>query len=121
MPQFAVLIYTDDSLHAPGATDQDLAEPNAHAAELIAANAMRAAYAFTPRAMAKSIRSTGVTDGPFVDVENVVAGFYVIEADDLDAALAIAATNNAIGPTTGVEVRPIHSGGPVPPANPPVE
>jgi hypothetical protein len=41
----------------------------------------------------------------------VVAGFYVIEAPDLDAALAIAGTNNAIADGGGVEVRPVHSGG----------
>jgi hypothetical protein len=111
MAQFAVLIYANDSLHAPDATEDDLAEPNAHADDLRATGAMRVAYAFTPREMARSIRSSGVSDGPYVDSEQVVAGFYVIEAPDLDAALAIAGTNNAIADGGGVEVRPVHSGG----------
>jgi hypothetical protein len=46
------------------------------------------AYALTPRDMATSIRGDTVTDGPFVDSKEVIAGFYVIEAPDLDAALA---------------------------------
>jgi hypothetical protein len=111
MPQFAVLIYADDSLHAPDATREDLAKPDAHADELRAAGSMRVAYAFTPRHMARSIRPSGVSVGPFVDTRQVVAGFYVIEAPDLDAALAIAGTNNAIADGGGVEVRPVHSGG----------
>jgi hypothetical protein len=52
-----------------------------------------------------------VSDGPFVDAPQVVAGVYVIEASDWDEALAIAATNPAIRGLGGVEVRLIHSGG----------
>lgn len=111
MPQYAVLIYTADSAHAPDATPDELAEPDEHGDALAASGAMRAAYAFTPRAFARSVRAGGVTEGPFVDAPQVVAGVYVIEADDLDAALAVAATNPAIRGDGGVEVRPIHSGG----------
>lgn len=111
MPLFAVLIYTDDSAHDLSASDDDLAEPNAHGDELAESGAMRAAYAFTPRALARSIRADGVTQGPFVDSAQVVAGVYVIEADDWDAALAIAGTNPAIRGNGGVEVRLVHSGG----------
>jgi hypothetical protein len=70
---------------------------------------MLAAYALTPRDMATSIRGDTITDGPFVDAKEVVAGFYVIEAPDLDAALAIARTNPAVRDGGGVEVRPVHS------------
>ncbi|MEO7844400.1 MAG: YciI family protein [Nocardioides sp.] len=61
--------------------------------------------------MAKAIRATGVTDGPFVSAEHVVAGFYILEAPDLDAALALARTNPVVSQGGGVEVRPVHSGG----------
>lgn len=113
MPLYAVLIYTADSLHAPDATADDLAEPNAHGDELAAGGSMRAAYAFTPRAHARSIRASGVTEGAFVDAPQAVAGVYVLEADDLDAAVAIAATNPEVRGSGGVEVRPVHSGGPI--------
>ncbi|MCU1543882.1 MAG: hypothetical protein JWM50_1747 [Microbacteriaceae bacterium] len=113
MALFAVLIYADDSLHSPDATPEDLAEPDAHADQLRAGGWMRAAYAFTPRGMARSIRSTGVSVGPYIESEQVVAGFYVIDAPDLDAALIIAGTNNVITDGGGVEVRPVHSGGPI--------
>lgn len=111
LPQYAVLIYTGDSAHSPSASEEDLAEPNGHGAELAASGAMRVAYAFTPRDLARSIRASGVTSGPFVDADQVVAGVYVLEAADLDAAVQIAATNPAIRGDGGVEVRLIHSGG----------
>jgi hypothetical protein len=51
-----------------------------------------------------------MTDGPFVEAKEHVAGFYIINADDLDAALAWAgkvvdATNHPI------EVRPFRATG----------
>jgi hypothetical protein len=70
---------------------------------------MLAAYALTPRDMATSVRADMITDGPFIDAKEVVAGFYVIEAPDLDAALAIAKTNPVVREGGGVEVRPVHS------------
>ena len=111
MPQYAVLIYTGDSAHSLSASEEDLAEPNGHGDELAASGAMRVAYAFTPRDLARSIRTSGVTEGPFVDAEHVVAGVYVLEADDEESALQIAATNPAIRGSGGVEVRLVHSGG----------
>lgn len=114
MPLYAVLIYADDSAHALDATAADLAEPDGHGDELAASGAMRAAYAFTPRALAKSIRPDGIADGPFLDAPQAVAGVYVIEAADEDAALAIAGTNPVIRGSGGVEVRLVHSGGTIP-------
>lgn len=115
MAQYAVLIYAGDSAHAPDATAADTASCDEHADELEGAGAMRIAYALTPRQLATSIRAGGITEGPFVDAREIVAGFYVIEAPDLDAALAIAGTNPAIAEGGGVEVRPVHSGGVVEP------
>ena len=111
MAQYAVLIYANDSAHAPDATAADTESCDQHADDLVAANAMLAAYALTPRDMATSIRADGITDGPFIDSKEIVAGFYIIEAPDLDAALAIAGTNPEVQAGGGVEVRPVHSGG----------
>jgi hypothetical protein len=111
VPQFAVLIYAPDSAHAPDASAEDLAEPDGHAEELLAADALLTAYAFTPREYAVSVRRDAATPGPFVDAEHVVAGVYVLEASDLDEAVRIAATNPVVRRGGGVEVRPVHSGG----------
>ncbi len=45
------------------------------------------------------------TDGPFVESKEHIAGFYVINADDLDAALAWAG-KVAIATNHPIEVRP---------------
>ena len=111
MAQFAVLIYADDSAHAPGATTADTQSCDEHADELVGADSMLVAYALTPRDMARSLRANSITDGPFLNGREVVAGFYVIEAPDLDAALAIAGSNPVLREGGGVEVRPVHSGG----------
>jgi hypothetical protein len=111
MAQYAVLIYANDSAHAPEATEADTASCDQHADELVTGGSMLAAYALTPRDMATSIRADSITDGPFIDSKEIVAGFYVIEAPDLDAALAIAGANPVVREGGGVEVRPVHSGG----------
>ena len=110
MAQYAILIYTHDSAHAPDATPDELETCDRHSDEMAASGAMISAYALTPRDMATSVRADAITDGPFLDSKEVVAGFYVIEAPDLDAALAIARTNPVVRDGGGVEVRPVHSG-----------
>lgn len=117
MPQYAVLIYAEDSAHAPDATPEDTASCDEHAEELSAADAMLIAYALTPRATATSLRAGSTVTEPYVPDAPIVAGFYVIEAPDLDAALAIARTNPVLREGGGVEVRPVHSGGVVRPPN----
>jgi hypothetical protein len=49
-----------------------------------------------------------VTDGPFLELKEVIGGFLVLEADDIDEAVAIAAEWPGVA-THGdrVEVRPV--------------
>jgi hypothetical protein len=47
-----------------------------------------------------------VADGPFAETREQIAGFYVLECEDLDEALEIAAQNPAAEFGT-VEVRPV--------------
>ena len=108
MAQYAVLIYSDDSAHGPDTTSEDTEVHDRHAEALARSGAMLAAYAFTPKELAISIRRDGVTDGPFLDAKEAVAGFYLLEAPDLDAALAIARLNPVVlSGGGGVEVRPV--------------
>jgi hypothetical protein len=48
-----------------------------------------------------------ITDGPFADTKEVFGGFYLLEADDLDGALAFAARIPAARLGGCVEVRPL--------------
>lgn len=110
MAQYAVLIYAADSADSSDAGPKGLEAHDRHAVELEESGCLAAAFALEPRVAATSIRGDVVSDGPFVDANEVVAGFYVIEAPDLDAALRIAGRNPAVGQGRGVEVRPIAGG-----------
>jgi hypothetical protein len=50
---------------------------------------------------------TLTTDGPFAETKEVLGGFYLFEAEDLDTALEVAARVPAARMGGAVEVRPI--------------
>ena len=50
---------------------------------------------------------TLTTDGPFVEIKEAIGGYLLFEADDLDAAIELAARIPAAGMGGAIEVRPI--------------
>ena len=54
---------------------------------------------------ATAIRSGVVTDGPFIETKEALAGLYILEARDLDHAIALARMTPTVD--GGVEVRPL--------------
>jgi hypothetical protein len=50
---------------------------------------------------------TLTTDGPFVAVKEALGGYFFFEADDLDAAIELAARVPAARMGGGVEIRPV--------------
>jgi hypothetical protein len=54
---------------------------------------------------ATSIRSETITDGPFIETKEVLGGVFVLEARDLDHAVALAKLTPIVD--GGVEVRPL--------------
>ena len=50
---------------------------------------------------------TLTTDGPFVGMKEAIGGWFVLEADDLDAAIAVAARVPAARLGGGIEIRPV--------------
>ena len=48
-----------------------------------------------------------LSDGPFVEAKEYVGGYYLVEADELDAALEIAARIPAARMGGAIEVRPV--------------
>lgn len=111
MPEFAVLIYANDSRHAPDASKEDLKECDEHFDALVASGRMHIAYALTPRDHARTVRAAGTADGPYNAAGQVVAGFYILNATDIDEAMDLASKDPSILTGGGVEIRPVHSGG----------
>jgi hypothetical protein len=64
-----------------------------------------AGLALEPTGTATAIRGDLVTDGPFIETKEALAGVFVIEARDLDHALALAKLTPIVD--GGVEVRPL--------------
>jgi hypothetical protein len=71
-----------------------------------------AAEALQPVRTAKTVRirngRTAVVDGPFAETKELLAGFYLVEAADMDAAVRLAAR---IPPARegSIEVRPVRT------------
>lgn len=64
-----------------------------------------------PSATATTVRvqngNTVTTDGPFLETKEELGGYYLFEADDLDAALEVAAKIPAARRGGAIEVRPV--------------
>ena len=110
MTKYLILIYEDEAGYATAtpevmgevmkAHDDFTAQVEQHGAKILGGEALES----TPTAT--SVRGgSEVTDGPFVETKEVLGGYYLIDAPDLDTALAVARTVPArFG---GVEVRPV--------------
>ena len=109
MAQYAILIYEAESGYADGGQEawQQSMEAHTRFAGQVGERGGKilGGDALEPTSTATSIRGDIVTDGPFVETKEALGGFYLIEAEDLDQALAIGKLCPA--PYGGVEVRPI--------------
>ena len=106
MAQYLVLIYEDEAGWQAGGPAAEAAHA-AHTrfAETYGGTAMVGGAALQPVATATTIRDGVVSDGPFAETKEALGGYYLIEADDLDHALAIA--KDIPAPFGGIEVRPL--------------
>jgi hypothetical protein len=114
MAKYLLLIYGDESgWENPSAEDWNrMMEAHGAFAQAVVSQGGKilGGEALQPTATATSVRGEPavgqvVTDGPFVETKEALGGFYLIEADDLDQAIAFAKLCPA--PAGGVELRPI--------------
>ena len=111
MAQYLVLIYENEQSWAD-ADEATYGRIHEEHNQFGAKNgpSLRGGNALEPTMTATSLRKNAsgeivATDGPFAETKEALGGYYVIEADDLDAALAIA--KQVPANFGGVEVRPI--------------
>ena len=110
MSKYLILIYEAEAQYETatpgtfGEISQEhtdfMASVEQHGATLLGGEALQ------PTGTATSVRAgSEVTDGPFAETKEALGGYYLIDAPDLDPALAVARSCPArFG---GVEVRPI--------------
>jgi hypothetical protein len=126
-----ILIYTDPTLMdalPEGRLDAMLRDCFAHTDELHREGVLVESQMLGAAATAKTLRvrkgRSHATDGPFAEAKEVLGGFNLIEAADMDEALRIAAAFPWAA-TGSVEVRPVEDldavrqrvGSPVPAAS----
>jgi hypothetical protein len=109
--EFMLVLYEDPELVA---TDQQHAEAvqrvGEYAMGLVGDGTLKGGAPLRPAAEARKVRTREGTqrilDGPFAEAKEVIAGYFVIEAPDVESAVAIAARcpNAEFG---SVEVREI--------------
>lgn len=111
--QYLLLIYQNEANDAK----RTEAEANARSAEygvftqsIIQSGNFKGGDRLHPSSMATTVRvrdgKTLTTDGPFAETHEQLGGYYIVEAKDIDAAMAIAA--RIPGARVGsIEVRPI--------------
>jgi hypothetical protein len=109
MAQYLILIYEDETAYATGSPEvwqKAMEEHGRFTAQVTEQGGkILGGEALQPTGTATTIRNDVVTDGPFVETKEALGGFYLIEARDLDHALAIGKLCPA--PFGGVEVRPV--------------
>ncbi len=111
--RYALLIYSDpDAAPANGSPEQaaEMQQWFAYTQELEAAGAHLGGEGLQPVSTATTVQVRGgrtvTTDGPFAETKEVLGGFYLIEAANLDEATRWAEKipNSGYG---SIEVRPV--------------
>ena len=111
--QYLLLIYRSDAEYSRMTADDRkklTAEYGAYTQSIIQSGHFKAGDGLQPSTTATTVRvrdgKTLTTDGPFAETREQLGGYYLVEAKDLDTALAIAA--RIPGAKTGsIEVRPV--------------
>lgn len=108
--RYMLLIYLDEQALNETERNQCYEESTRLTQDLEASGQYLAAAPLHPTSMSTSVRVRDgrrlVTDGPFAETREQLGGYFLIDANDLDEALGIAARIPAARTGT-VEVRPV--------------
>jgi hypothetical protein len=106
---YAIFVYEDEeSMAGLGSAEFDAIIKGHQAFAKRNAAILRDGNALHPPSTATSVRKNPsggytVTDGPFTGTHHALGGYYIIDVDELDEALAVA--RQVPAPTGGVEIR----------------
>ena len=112
MPQYLIAIHHPDD-YDPSLEDEAMMEEiHALNREMIAAGVRIFVGGLRPASSAKSLRAQPdgkalITDGPYLETKEHMGGFWVLEAADMDEALAWG-RKAAVACRAPVEVRPFN-------------
>jgi len=108
--KYLLLIYSDEQVWTQEKREHCYVESTQLAQDLHANGKFLSANPLHPVSTATSVRVRNgkrvVTDGPFAETREQLGGYFLVEANDLDEAIAIASRIPAARVGT-VEVRPV--------------
>jgi hypothetical protein len=108
--KYMLMIYLDEQVLTETERNECYVQSAQLAQDLHSAGRYLAAAPLHPVSTATSVRVRDarplVTDGPFAETREQLGGFFMIDADDLDEAIAIAARIPGARKGT-VEIRPV--------------
>ncbi len=108
--KYMLLIYSDEQAWSEAEREHCYEESTQLAHKLKAKGQYLAANPLQPVATATSVRVRDgkrlVTDGPFAETREQLGGYFLLEAKNLDEAIAIAARIPGVHKGT-VEIRPV--------------
>jgi hypothetical protein len=102
MPQFAILLFEGAKELTPEVLEQHMTVGDRIKE---AGGELVTGYATLPPETGRSVRGDQVTEGAFIPSDQPLAGFFIVEAADLDAAVKFGGFVPIID--GGVEVRPL--------------
>lgn len=109
MPQYMLATYLPDDFDPSTITEDNVQAIHALNREIVAAGAERFACGLAPAGAAKAVRSrngkVSITDGPYIEAKEHIGGVMILEAANLDEALAWARKGVLAGGGGVVEVR----------------
>ena len=111
---YAILCYHEEDVVCAWSKAEDdavMAKLAVVQERLIKAGRMGASLRLLPTTAATTLRKSEepplVIDGPFAETKEQLLGFYLVDAADLDDALAIARDLAAANPGGAYEIRPV--------------
>ncbi len=118
--RYMLLIYTNENASHTPEQGRQIMEGHRNAMEEAARKgSLRGAEPLEPTSTATTLRvqngRTVITDGPFAETKEQLAGYYLLECSDLDKAIEIAriVPTSCGGGEGCVEIRPIRSFAPL--------
>ncbi|MGW6277223.1 YciI family protein [Kribbella sp. NPDC055071] len=114
MTKYMILIFGDEAEWTAMSSEEEKKIHEAHGEfRAKAGDAVLASGQLEPSQTATSLRAgaagqVAITDGPFLEAKEVLGGFYLVEAEDLDRVIALSSGLREVHVVhSGVEIRPL--------------
>jgi hypothetical protein len=111
---YALLCYNDEDVVWSWSKEEDeavMTRIHAVREKLIGLNKLGPSLRLLPTTSATTLRKNGtdplVLDGPFAETKEQLLGFYILDVESLDEALAVARELGEANPGGSYEIRPV--------------